>query len=244
MAKGRFLTQDEKNIISELYQSCRNTTAKELRNKVNSKLDREIALSTIQRELKILRDIEAEGRNNLLTANEIINQNIEGNNENEPPGYWQLGLMMHPNFSSTISTDVIPVLFKIQEMLQKVPEPIRGSGVPHFPISLIPWISCLYKVIPDPDTLFMAAYTYTMFEMVCKRGNIQQLDTTVLDQYLFQSDFRKFTELLSELKNIFFIVPRGDRNKTKEALKTLGKHIKESSLENNIVEESDEGTYI
>jgi hypothetical protein len=203
MAKGSFLTDDERNVIKEEYTIDPSAPAKELRDRVNERLSRRLALSTISAERKKLRDTGAIVRNQMNP-------------------HWQLGLLGGKD-ALDIPSEALPMMFKIQAELR------TDSPGYNIPAAVAVWIGRLYtlvpEIIPSPKVLYVVSYAYALFEHTNLAAGIEKVDTLVLDQLIVGRDFDALITLAQELQELVDETPEAGQ---KDLITTVMRELSEA----------------
>jgi hypothetical protein len=224
MAKGKYLTPDETKIIEEEYRHDTDIQGKALRYAVNNRNYRNLALSTVQRELTKLREEDRKKRETLRVISETAS--------NDPstmrvygfvpsPNYWELGHMMDTRLK--IPAEVLPVILKVQKIIK---DELGLTIIPKIPVSVAVWISSLYTLVPEPANLFLVAYAYAEFEDINIRAGIEIVDTIQLDQLLAFGDIPALIGLATGLKDLKSRKEEDPKNILDAAIRYINKSLK------------------
>lgn len=154
MAKGPFITEDMRSLITQVHQENPDFVAKEVKAKVDRLSDgKGPGLSAIQKELtKIHRKHQQK-----VSAQEKL---------------WSLGLLSEPGVPD-LPADSIPVLLEIQAgriKREESPLSVREAK----------WVARLYRLTSDPTELSIWAQFYAARELACETAGVA-FDTGDMD---------------------------------------------------------------
>ena len=186
MAKNKLLTEDERKVIEDVYRASPKSLGKDVREAVNKKLDRELALSTVQGELTKLR-----------RKDKKVQERFEE--------YWHIGMSRHFG----IPEAAVPRILEIQATIR------RDQNAPTYRLPALVgyWIGRLHAVTNNPMQLFCAAYAYAMYSVTAQsaKGTASEddsedkpilVDTGDLDNLLAAGDFDALIVLAAALYGI------------------------------------------
>lgn len=154
MAKAPFITVGDRLTIAEIYYANPAAKTREIFQKVNERMGRMIALSTVQRELKAIRELDQV----ISTIKTELNRT------------WHVGtLEKYP-----IPAEVIPLLLEIQSR--------NGKAI--LPVGTAIWISRLYKLLKPEDNIadliYVASYL-TTYTITRRLVGLEEPDTSEFD---------------------------------------------------------------
>lgn len=120
-------------------------------------------------------------------------------NEPQEPGYWHLGANTVP----PIPAEAVPHIFEVQRLM------MGRMKTDELPVNLAIWIGRLYKMISDPDKLFMVSLAYAFTEFIAIVSKLPP-DTRELDRLLRDGKIGALTQIASDLNDIIMNRPKND----------------------------------